>query len=168
MTEPHNKDLHEVASDVGEDVVFKAGDVKFDLSQPMRRPWWKNLGDWLGLKYFGPRDVISLELEERRQLNGLRKLMVVIALIVLAASVYSCYLFAFEGWGYPDYCLIDNPYVWFAYLGRTGASVLVMLLVLNALFKLVSKEKQPDNDKVPFEVLSQLKNMVGKGTSEVP
>lgn len=167
MTEHHKKDTHQFPNEVGEDVVFKAGSVKFDLSRPMKKPWWKKTCDWLGVKCFGPRDVVSLELEERRQLNGLRKLMVLIALILLVLSACSCYRFAFEEVGYPDYCLINNPYAWFAYFGRTGASVLVLLLVLNALFKLVSKEKQPDNDKVPLEVINQVKGMISKSGPDV-
>ena len=63
--------------------------------------------------------------------------------------------------------MINNPYAWFAYFGRTGASVLVLLLVLNALFKLVSKEKQPDNDKVPLEVINQVKGMISKSGPDV-
>ena len=149
------------------DVTFKRGTLRFDGASAENRGFWHKAGDWLGLLWFGPRDVVSLELEERRQLNGLRKLMVLIALCVVGAAAYSCYLFAFEGFGYPDDCLIDTPYVWFAYLGRTGACGLVLLLVLNALFKLVSKEKQTDNEKVPLEVLNQMKGMMDKSTSEI-
>ena len=159
----HNKKAPSKSS--GKDVTFKRGTLKFDVASMAPAGFRYKVKDWLGLFWFGPRDVVSLELEERRQLNGLRKLIVLIALCVFGAAAYSCYLFAFEGFGYPDYCLINNPYVWFAYLGRTGACVLVLLLVLNALFKLVSKEKQPDNEKVTLEVLNQMKGMMDKGTS---
>lgn len=144
MTEPQSRD-----------VGFSRKVASLETAEVVKPSWWSKLD----LHVFGPRNALDLALEERRQLNGLRKLTVLIALIVLGLSVYSCYLFAFEGFGCPKDDLIYVPGAWFAYLGRIVASVLVLLIVLVALFKLVSKEKQSDSEKVPFEVLNQVKDV---------
>lgn len=129
---------------------------------PFAKAW-----HWLENFIFGPTTANELDIEERRLLHGIRKAVFALAALLFLASVCSFWHFAFEEFGRPD-AWDDNMYAWLAYMGRIAASVLVMLLTLNGLFKLVTHEKQPDPSQAPFEVAKQLKSMAEKTLSQEP
>ncbi len=114
------------------------------------------------LRIFGPRTATELAVEELRLSHGMRKFVMLLAVVLFFASTFSCIWFAVLENGYPQGWMSNNPYAWFAYYGRIGASVLVMLLTLNGMFRLAVKEKQLDILQAAMEPTKDVKNMLSK------
>ncbi len=112
------------------------------------------------LRIFGPKESVALELEEQRLSHGLRKmLMVVIFLLFLASLFYTVWYGVLEH-GYPPSAYECCPYEWYAYYGRVVAGVVVMILCLRGMVKLAIREKKPEQEAIPLEVLKQLTKSV--------
>lgn len=105
---------------------------------------------------FGPREVSALELEEQRLSHGLRKLVMAVVMLLFIASIVAIVWYGVWEHGYPTDELTCCPYAWFAYYGRVGAAVLVMMLCLRGMVKLAMKDKSQDKDQLPMDVAKRL------------
>lgn len=138
--------------------VFAQGRIDVS-SAPAGRPsnWWNALC----LAVFGPKESIALELEEQRLSHGLRKVLMVVIFLLFVASLVSTVWYGVLEHGYPSAPYECCPYEWYAYYGRVVTSVVVMILCLRGMVKLAIREKKPEQDAIPIEVLKQLTKSVG-------
>lgn len=102
-----------------------------------------------------------MELEEQRLSHGLRKVLMVVIFLLFVASLVSTVWYGVLEHGYPSAPYECCPYEWYAYYGRVVTSVVVMILCLRGMVKLAIREKKPEQDAIPIEVLKQLTKSVG-------